>query len=353
MARRRASGFRGGSGGWGPYVPVAARRQSAAREIAALAKRGEVIEPVTLTGTAIATTFWGKAWCDNLEAYSDLANRLPRGRSYVRNGSVVHLAISAGAVEALVQGSALYTVRLGIGEVAPARWSAIRAACAGRIGSLVELLRGRLSSEVMAVIARRDEGLFPSPDQLEMRCSCPDWATMCKHVAAVLYGVGARLDTEPELLFRLRGADATELVADAALGGAMGGVVPEARRLDEDLASMFGIDIEPPAALAAEPPKAPIATKAPEPKPRVATKVATPKARAVAKAPPKPPPPTPKAPPRTNAGLVTRAELVALGVPLAKVTYWVNAGVLEKTPTRGVYRHTTLSKARLRELRAP
>src|SRR5256884_1956302 len=123
-----------------PYVPVATRRQHAAREMAKLAKKGHAVSPIVIQGRTIARTFWGKAWCDNLERYSDYSNRLPRGRTYVRNGSVVDLRITPGAVTALVSGSELYDIEVKVVAVPKARWTAVCRDCAGAIDSLVELL---------------------------------------------------------------------------------------------------------------------------------------------------------------------------------------------------------------------
>lgn len=196
-----------------PYVPVAERKAKAAKAAAKLLKKGTTHQPVQLNGKTIARTFWGKAWCDNLESYSDYSNRLPRGRSYVRNGSVLHLDIRRGEIEALVSGSSLYKIKIGIKPVAKKRWDSLRRECAGSIGSLVELLSGKLSEKVMGVMTSKTGGLFPAPSEIDLDCSCPDWAEMCKHVAAVLYGVGARLDEKPELLFTLRHVDHAELVS--------------------------------------------------------------------------------------------------------------------------------------------
>src|ERR1022692_4624913 len=202
-------------GGWRPYVSVSERRLKAAREIEKRKKQGHAISPISIDGRVIAKTFWGKSWCENLERYSDYANRLPRGRSYVRNGSVVDLQITAGAIDAYVSGSELYKVELKVAPVAKAKWKSICNDCAGGIDSLVELLQGRLSKGVMERICRQNQGLFPTPAEIQLSCSCPDWAGMCKHVAAVLYGVGARFDHQPELLFRLRELDERELIVNA------------------------------------------------------------------------------------------------------------------------------------------
>jgi len=203
-------------------VPVAERRAKAARETAKLAKKtGRAASPVVLDGRKIASTFWGKAWCDNLEAYSDYANRLPRGRTYVRNGSVVDLQINKGSISALVSGSELYRIEIKIKPLPPVLWKSIQAECAGKIDSLIELLQGKLSSAVMQIVTRHEKGLFPTPKEIDLDCSCPDWADLCKHVAASLYGVGAKFDQNPALLFLLRGVDPAELISKASAAEAV------------------------------------------------------------------------------------------------------------------------------------
>jgi uncharacterized Zn finger protein len=203
------------------------------------------MSPVKVAGRVIAGTFWGKAWCDNLESYSDFSNRLPRGRTYVRNGSVVDLRVETGEVTSLVSGSSLYRITIGIRPLAAPRWDEIKKQCGGQIGSLVELLQGRLSHSVMEIVTRHGKGLFPSPQEIQMSCSCPDWADMCKHVAATLYGVGTRLDQEPELLFKLRAVDHEELIAQAASPIARPGASRRTIAADR-LADVFGIDLETP-----------------------------------------------------------------------------------------------------------
>ena len=196
-----------------PRRPEATRK--AQREMEKRRKKGLNVQPIVIERPVIAATFWGKAWCENLESYSDFENRLPRGRTYVRNGSVVHLEIQPGKISALVSGSELYSVEITISSLPDPHWKCVKSECAGQIGSLVELLQGRLSKSVMDVVTRRGGGLFPKPAEIKMKCSCPDWAGMCKHVAAVMYGVGARLDDKPELLFLLRKVDHLELIAGA------------------------------------------------------------------------------------------------------------------------------------------
>ena len=227
-----------------PYVPVGARRARARLELRALRERGVEVQPVELQGRGrdIARSFWGQRWCEHLESFSDYANRLPRGRTYVRNGCVCHLAIETGGVDAMVVGRELYSVVIRIRKLKRPAWKAIRTACAGQIGSVLELLQGRLSDRVMEIVTDRDTGLFPQPGEIKLACDCPDWATMCKHAAAVLYGVGARLDKSPELLFRLRGVDEAELIAaDLALPG---GAATADTLADDDLGSIFGIELD-------------------------------------------------------------------------------------------------------------
>ncbi len=240
MARRR------GWGGYSPYQSVAQRRAKAERYLARERKAGRNPQPVVIEGRAIAETFWGKAWCNNLEQYSDYETRLPRGRSYARNGSVVDLKVQAGRVEARVLGSDMYTVTVDIEKLPAKRWTAIVDACSGQIGSLLSLLRGELSPEVMTVVTRPKEGLFPFPREIDFNCTCPDWAFMCKHVAAVLYGIGARLDRDPAQLFALRGVDPKPLVEEVAAKSPVSRT-PEGRHkrlANADLSSLFGIPIE-------------------------------------------------------------------------------------------------------------
>jgi len=230
--------------GWKRYVPVAVRRQKTERTVAKLQKKGRVLLPVAAYRGAIAKSFWGKAWCQNLERYSDYSNRLPRGRTYLRNGSVIDLKIAPGEVTAQVMGSSLYRITVSIREVAGTHWQAIARDCARSIDTLVELLQGQLSPSVIERITRPGTGLFPSPKEISFSCSCPDSAALCKHVAATLYGIGARLDAEPELLFGLRKVEAKELIAHAGEGAAPVQKLPDAGRIldSSKLADVFGID---------------------------------------------------------------------------------------------------------------
>lgn len=246
-------------GGWDPYVSASSRRLQAQLQVERLRKRGIDAQSIEIEGRNIATTFWGKSWCLHLESYSDYENRLPRGRTYVRNGSVCHLEILHGEVNAYVSGSSMYEVSIKIQALKLEKWQSVKEQCSGQIGSLLELLKGELSNSVMQVVTARDTGLFPSPKEISLRCSCPDQAVMCKHIAAVLYGVGARLDREPALLFKLRGVDHEELINSNAANVMSAGASARAarRRLgDDELINIFGIDLVTPSeSLEAEQPE--------------------------------------------------------------------------------------------------
>jgi uncharacterized Zn finger protein len=231
--------------GWRPYVTAAERRRQALGEMSKLRKKGHPVSPVIVEGRTIVKTFWGKAWCENLERYSDFANRLPRGRTYVRNGSVIDLQIAPGEIKALVSGSEIYEVAVKVAPVTKARWQSICKDCAGAIESLIELLQGRFSKGVMERVCRQKTGLFPTPGEIKLSCSCPDWADMCKHVAAVLYGIGARIDQQPDLLFRLHEVDEKELIAGAGKALPLARKAPAATKVlgGEDLSALFGLDL--------------------------------------------------------------------------------------------------------------
>jgi uncharacterized Zn finger protein len=231
--------------GYKPYASVASRRANALKAVAKANKKGTHYAPIAPYTGAIAKTFWGKAWCSNLEQYSDYESRLPRGRSYVRNGSVIDLQISTGSVRALVMGSSLYEVDITIQALPEPRWKAVCADCANSVASLIELLQGKLSKPVMERICAPTTGLFPSPKELKFECSCPDWAGMCKHVAAVFYGVGARMDQQPELLFKLRHVNALDLVAQASVAQPSASKTKSSKVMDaSDLGDVFGLDMD-------------------------------------------------------------------------------------------------------------
>ena len=226
---------------WKPQASVYARRAKALREMAKLRKQGIELHPVEIEGRKIARTFWGQAWCDHLEKFSDYSNRLPRGKSYLRNGLVLNMEISEGEIRAIVSGSDLYIVSVSIAPLPPRRWDDIRKRCMGQIGSVLELLQGKLSDNVMGVVTHPATGLFPRPGEIELDCDCPDWSSLCKHLSAVLYGVGATLDRQPELLFRLRGVNHEDMVgADIPIPGSQGG----RRRISDDVGDVFGVDLD-------------------------------------------------------------------------------------------------------------
>ncbi len=209
-APRRA--YDGDGSDWGQH-----REQDAARVEKELAKRraaGESLRVAVPThGRNLSNTFWGQAWNRNLMAYSDYEGRLPRGRTCFRAGKVLDLEIGKGLVTSSVAGTRIYDVRITIAPVAARAWTELKQRCQGKIGGLVELLTGALSDEVMSEVTNLDHGLFPAPREMKLSCTCPDFAGLCKHLAATLYAAGSRLDDQPALLFTLRGVDAQEMVA--------------------------------------------------------------------------------------------------------------------------------------------
>lgn len=223
------------------YTNAATRRAQAARAVASLTKKGATLSPVKVTGRLIARTFWGQAWCKHLESLGDYQSRLPRGRTYLRNGSVLDVQVSSGRIKARVMGSMLYEQTIQIAPLPADRWASLKTACAGHIDSLVELLQGKLSAGVMALITDPHTGLFPTSRDIKKTCSCPDSAGLCKHLAAVLYGVGAQLDERPELLFVLRGVDHLDLISSATAAQTLAGEAP-AFAMDQ-LADVFGIEL--------------------------------------------------------------------------------------------------------------
>ncbi len=230
---------------WAPYVPVAQRRAQAAQKMQKLKKQGQSIQPIEIEGRTIARTFWGKGWCDHMESFCDHDNRLPRGRTYVRNGSVCHLEINEGHVNAMVSGSSIYHIKISIKLLASEKWQALKNTCTGKIGSLLDLLSGTLSIGVMDVVCHPDRGLFPLARDLAFSCDCPDSAAMCKHIAATLYGVGSRLDAEPVQLFKLRGVNFEELidVKQAVLEVTTAGKSRRKRLEETALSDLFHLEI--------------------------------------------------------------------------------------------------------------
>ena len=238
---------------WAPYVPVAVRRAQAAREMEKLDKKsnGKPRSPVRIAGREMTTTFWGNAWCENLENYSDYSNRLPRGRSYARNGSILDLQIDKGVVTAMVSGSSLYRINIKIQTLKDNLWKNIKVDCAQSIHSVMDLLQGKLSNAVMQRLTQEKTGLFPHSKEIDLKCSCPDGAYLCKHLAAVMYGIGHRLDTMPELLFTLRGVSQHELIGEIATTQTVSDALTGASRsaedgsdiLSDDLGDIFGIDL--------------------------------------------------------------------------------------------------------------
>jgi len=241
-------------GGFAPYVSKAQKMRRAEKARAALLKKkGATIEPVVVNGREIARTWWGKAWNQNLERYADYDNRLPRGRSYVRDGSVLDLKIAANKISALVSGSRPkpYEISIAIKPLDKKVEHALMEKSRTSLDSMRSLLSGEFPAELKESFIEQGTGLFPLPQEIKFACSCPDWASMCKHVAATLYGTAVRLDEKPELFFILRGIkmddfvgkmvkrESAKMLKKAKVKSAR---VIEAK--DEDISKLFGIAMD-------------------------------------------------------------------------------------------------------------
>ena len=222
------------------------KRKSEASRVSA-EKKGKRLEPVVIQGRNIAKSWWGRAWCDNLERYADYESRLDRGKRYVKTGAVIDLSITKGRIQAKVQGSRKtpYKVEIRISPLSEERCQEILQTCGKRVETLEKLLAGDFPEELKELFTQRG-GLFPSSREISFSCSCPDWALMCKHVAAVLYGIGARLDENPSLFFELRGIEMGRFI-DVAIANRVERMLKNAgrtssRTMDEgDIRGLFGI----------------------------------------------------------------------------------------------------------------
>jgi len=228
------------------YVPVARKKENAAKQVEKLLKKDADLSPVTIEGRKIAKTWWGAAWCKNLESYADFSNRIERGSAYIRNGFVVDLKIHEGLVTGQVIGTRLYTVRISIDLLDERVKTNIIEMIGRRIDSVSDMIEGKFPNELGELFLTQKKGLFPSPKEIHMDCSCPDMAYMCKHVAAVLYGVGARLDQDPLLFFKLRGVDANAFIK-ASIDDKIGSLLKNAGKATKrviknaDLSEIFGV----------------------------------------------------------------------------------------------------------------
>jgi uncharacterized Zn finger protein len=229
---------------WSVAPSAKDRRKKADARKAELISEGRALCPITITGNQIAKTFWGKAWCHHLEKHHDYENRLPRGKTYVRSGCVVDLKISQGLIQALVEGEDLYEVSIRIQPLEPHLWQEIIEQTAGSIHSILELLEGKLTDRAIEIFTDPRSGVFPLPTEVKMACTCPDWATVCKHVAATLYGVGHRLDHQPELFFVLRSIDQNELIRQVSQNFGDELAVAAADLDFSEIEDLFGIEID-------------------------------------------------------------------------------------------------------------
>lgn len=287
-----------------PSLSTRELRAKVERAVARKSKSRGDLSPVRVEGRTIARSFWGQAWCRHIEGYSDYGTRLGRGRSYLYAGAVIDLKVGEGMITAQVMGSSLYQQTIEVALLPAKQRRELVQLTTGKIDSLVALLRGQLPPPLIAAMTDPTQGVFPSAGQLAMRCSCPDYASLCKHLAAVLYGLGARLDAAPELLFRLRGLAVEEMTQNAETTKLVREDIPAEKQASGDLAALFDIDLD----------DAPVAV--PDP-----------------------------APPRKTC--VEREYLKVLGLPARTIDAWLRSGVLERTSQRDVYERTAEADARI------
>lgn len=306
--------------GYPRYVSVGEKKQNSRNKLEQLKKKNKDIEPVVIEGRTLAHTWWGKAWNNNLEGYADYSNRIGRGRSYVRCGCVLDLKISEGKIQSLVMGSETqpYSVEVNIKAMEKSVWGKIQIVCEGKLGSLQELLLGKFPKALNAIFTAHGKGLFPSPKEIGFSCSCPDWADMCKHVAATLYGVGARLDKDPKLFFALRKIEINDLISETVKGKAKELLTKAKKKSsriieDQDLSSVFGIELDN------------VSKPAKKVKSKVATKEKTTKVK--------------KSPPKTKkASVITKK--ISVKKPVKKVAKSVSKTGTKKVSAKAIKKTT-------------
>ena len=230
---------------WGQnYTTVASLKARAARATKTL-KDAEPVIPHPHT-RKMCLTWWGQEWCNNLESYADYRSRLERGRRYVRSNTVVDLKIFANQVKAKVQGTDLYEVTVDFAKPKPADIEKIKKLTGNRIANVEMLLKGNFPDELKELFTQNKPGLFPTPEEIKFDCDCLDWADMCKHVAAVMYGIGIRIDADPLQFFKLRGIDIDEFltqVVDDKVANMLKNIDVKSDRImkDANVATIFGI----------------------------------------------------------------------------------------------------------------
>ena len=212
------------------------------------AKKKLQYEPIgPVSRRDVCTSWWGKAWCANLEQYADFESRLGRGKRYMKSGTVIDLKIRKGRIEARVQGTRKtpYKVEIRISPLSEEKCDALIEKCGRRINNMECLIKGEFPSELKELFTS-ENGFFPSPKEISFSCSCPDWALMCKHVAAAMYGIGVRLDENPFYFFELRGIDVDRFI-NVALESKVESMLKNADKRTErmidnaDLTALFGV----------------------------------------------------------------------------------------------------------------
>ena len=170
---------------------------------------------VKIDGKVISSSWWGQMWCRNIENYSNIRNRLERGRTYIRQNTVKSLSISNNCAESQVQGHSKepYRVIINIKTIEKSKYDNILNKCENSVDNLESLMTGSFPKEYQQFFTDEEYGLFPKSNEIDYNCTCLDYEKnmhMCKHIAATMYAIGNKLDNDPLIFFKLRGIDISE-----------------------------------------------------------------------------------------------------------------------------------------------
>lgn len=235
------------------YISISDQKAMALKSKKRLEKNlNRSLEPIILASTKLATSWWGKMWNTNLERYAEYSNRIGRGKTYVKNELVIDLQIEESKVFAYVQGKRRdpYQIAIYIDPTKPGLIEQIKEKCQGKLDTVEELLEGKFSKEISSIFMIQGAGLFPEPKEIKFRCSCPDYTSCCKHVSAVLYGIGSKLDVNPLLFFTLRGINLDDFLKDVIISKTENildkGIKCKSKRIidNANIEDLFDIDLD-------------------------------------------------------------------------------------------------------------
>ena len=168
-----------------------------------------------IRGRAYQYNWWSRRWLQILEESID-AGRLTRGRSYARKGQVVEIDVEPGLVSASVQGTRKkpYQIKLGFETVTDEAKELLLLRFRERASFAAKLLAHEMPEEMEEVFKETGIPLFMRKSAIRrFKCTCPDDATPCKHIIAVLLLLAEVIDDDPFLLLKLRGIDRERMIS--------------------------------------------------------------------------------------------------------------------------------------------